>query len=166
MSTRIYTHQRTNKDRRADQDRRAHDRRVPQEDTGHDQLFGLILDKLDDIDHPNHDSSEAHKGEKLTFTLPQILGTILIIITVFISVATAWVNLNNQMTSQKVSTDLTIAQLQKDVTAQAGVNKELQAKMDNIVLQIQGSIDKLSSRVEELDNTVSQLYNRILPQKK
>lgn len=155
--TRRYTHQRTNTDRRSAQDSR------PELDET--MIYDAILDRLDDISRVHESSDDAHKGEKLTFTITQILTALVALITVGGSLLAAWVNINNQITSQKVGTDITIAQIQKDIATQNNVNKELHTKMDNIVVTIQGSIDKLSNRVEELDNTVSQLYNRTIPKK-
>lgn len=109
--------------------------------------------------------SDVHKGDQLTFTIPQILTTFVAFITISGSVLAAWINLTNQIATQKVSTELTITQVQKELTSQQIVNKEVNAKIENIVVQIQGSIDKLSTRVEDLDNTVGQLYNRTIPKK-
>lgn len=129
----------------------------------HSSVNKFILERLDDI---NENNQTAHSGEQLTFTIPQILTALVAVITIGGSGLAAWNNLNNQLITQKISTDLTIVQLQKDIAAQDVVNKELHSKIDTIMVQIQGSIDKLTSRVEELDNTVSQLYNRTVTVKK
>ena len=160
MARHTHTYQRLNTDRRSPQDRSI----SPPDD---DRILDRILDRLENMEKVNQaDAIDAHVGERLTFTIPQILGALFAVLTIGGSVLATWVNINNQITSQKVSTDLTIGQLQKDISDQKDTNKELQTKMDNIVGQIQGSIDKLTHRVEELDNTVNQLYNRTVVPKK
>lgn len=159
MARHTHTYRRLNTDRRA-----AQDNKNIQDDN---RILDRILDRLEDIEQSNQiDSTNSHSGERLTFTVSQILGALFAILTIGGSVLATWVNINNQITSQKVSTDLTIGQLQKDISDQKDANKELHMKMDNIVAQIQGSIDKLTNRVEELDNTVNQLYNRTVITKK
>jgi hypothetical protein len=155
-----YSNQRTSERRSGD--RRSNERRSDMEiyDNSSDGVVGLLLDKI------NNQSSDAHKGEQLTFTIPQILTGLIAFVTIGGSLLAAWINLTNQITTQKVSTELTITQVQKELTSQQTINKEVNTKIENIVVQIQGSIDKLSNRVEDLDNTVGQLYNRtIIPKK-
>ncbi len=159
MAGHTHTYRRLNTDRRSAQDN--------QNILDDERILDRILDRLDDMEKSNQiDAIGSHSGERLTFTVPQILGALFAILTIGGSVLATWVNINNQITSQKVSTDLTIGQLQKDISDQKDANKELHVKMDSIVSQIQGSIDKLTNRVEELDNTVNQLYNRTVVTKK
>lgn len=147
-------------------DRRSSERRGSQRrndvdlyDNQPDGVVGLLLDKI------NNQSSDVHKGDQLTFTIPQILTGLIGLITVGGTMLAAWINLTNQIATQKVSTELTITQVQKELTTQQTFNKEVNTKIENIVIQIQGSIDKLSNRVEDLDSTVGQLYNRTIPKK-
>jgi len=94
------------------------------------------------------------------YTLPQILGALFAILTIGGSLLAAWTNLNNQITTLKVSTDLIVAQIHKDLNIHETSDKALGARIDGHISQTQIAIDKLTNRLGDLDGTVNQLYNR------
>lgn len=133
----------------------------PSHDNDNDNEY--IIDQLErllDRAIPLTADTSVHKGEQLTFTLPQIATGLFALITFVGAILGAWGTLNSQIASQKVSTDLTIEQMQKDITLLTTNNKDTQSKIDSITNEIQVSIKELTARVAELDNTVNQLYNR------
>jgi uncharacterized coiled-coil protein SlyX len=124
-----------------------------------------LLERMDIITRNMTDSRSTSvnsppTGDKLTFTLSQIASGFFAIIAVGGAVLGAWNNINGQVMSQKVSTDLILEQIKKDITELKESNKLNQAKTDTEATHTQESITNLSHRVDELDNSVSQMYNR------
>lgn len=130
-----------------------------------DRMMSQIQQLIDNNNHVAIDDASVHKGDQLTFTLPQIATGLIALITFVGAILGAWGTLNSQITSQKISTDLTLEQMRKDITDITITDKESQQKMDNITLHIQTSIKELTSRVVELDSSVNQMYNRTSPSK-
>jgi uncharacterized protein HemX len=96
-----------------------------------------------------------------TYTISQILAGFAIVMTLGGSLVATWVGLNNQITAQKVSTELIFTQIHKDMDQMIVDNKELRTKQDQQLTQVQTMIKEISNRVDELDSTINQLYNKI-----
>jgi hypothetical protein len=111
-------------------------------------------------DSRNIPTTSQATGDKLTFTLSQIASGFFAILAVGGAVLGAWNNINGQVMSQKVSTDLIIEQLKKDITELKESNKLNQAKTDTEASHVRESMGGLLHRIEELDNSVSQIYTR------
>jgi len=91
-------------DRRINPRRSASDRRQDDPEMN-DRLYTMILDRLNNIEQGNRVINDSTKGDRVTFTIPQILTALVAVVTIGGSLLAAWVNINNQITAQKVGTD-------------------------------------------------------------
>jgi hypothetical protein len=124
--------------------------------------LAYVLEKLEQLSsHTTQTNNDAaiHASSQLTFTLPQMATGLFALLTVIGGAFGTWSTLNSQMTSQKVSTDLTIEQLHKDIAILEKSDKDAHAKLDTTITQFQASIKDLNTRDNELDSTVTQLFN-------
>ena len=104
--------------------------------------------------------STVPSSDTTTFTIPQIASALFAIITVGGGIFAAWNGLTSKIETQKVSSDLIIEQMHKDIDQLTADEKDIRNKIDNQLIQTQNMVKELSNRVNELDNTVSQLYSR------
>lgn len=125
-----------------------------------------LCDRLDTLTRYTSNSTppgDTTSGEKLTFTLSQIASGFFAILAVVGALLGAWNNINGQVMSQKVSTDLIIEQIKKDIIELKDAIKMIQTKNDTDTTRNQEIIAGLSHRIDELDSSVSQMYNRTRP---
>ena len=120
------------------------------------ELFTAILARLDSL------NESKNKGEQLTFTLPQILTSMVFLLTVAGSVLMVWSNIDNRLTTMKVTTDLAIEQLKRDITNMGTTISNNASRMDVLDTAHKSLMDAQSRRLEELDSTVSQLYSNTM----
>ena len=133
------------------------------------RLVDLIIERIEHtrpvqttpiVEYTEERRSSGSGNESNTYTISQILTGLVVILSIAGGIVSAWVGINNQITAQKISSDLTIAQMHKDITQISLNNKELNSKVDSQSVQLQALIKELSIKMDDLDNTVNQLYNR------
>lgn len=128
--------------------------------------LAYVLDKLDKLSSqvpPPPIGAAIHASSQLTFTLPQLATGLFALLTVIGGAVGTWSTLNSQITAQKVSTELSIEQIHKDLTILEKSDKDSHAKLDNAMTHFQTSIKELNDRDNELDSTVTQLFNSRIP---
>lgn len=99
-------------------------------------------------------------SDNTTFTITQIGSFLFASITIGGTLFAAWNGITTKIDTQKVSSDIIIEQIKKDIDQNATDIKEIRVKIDTQLQQTQATIKELSNRVDELDSTVNQLYNR------
>jgi hypothetical protein len=136
-----------------------------QPDANNDSLIEEVLARLDHITTlhmspaPTPPAQEKRSGE--SYSIPQILSGLFIILSLVGSLSGVWVNLNNQITSQKVTYDLTIEQMKKDLDVQKEKDKDADKSLADTKVEIATSFKELMQHVEQLDNSINQIYNRV-----
>jgi hypothetical protein len=135
------------------------DRRISDESyTDVDRILGY-LENINTATHATPADNSAHKGDQLTFTLPQIATALVAILTLGGGVVITWGSLNSQIMAQKVANDLIIGQLRKDLTTLEDLTHRIETKMETTDTVHQAVHKEIATRLSELDATVSQMYN-------
>lgn len=117
-------------------------------------LLEALLNKMD-RSPDMHTISE----QKDTYTISQIASFFMALLTLIGSLIGVWVSLNNQITGQKVTYDLTIEQIHKDIDAQKDEIKSTQASVAVAKNEFAASTKEILQHIDQLDNSISELYN-------
>ena len=110
-----------------------------------------ITKLMNNIEQVNNNVEKPKPKEPITYNIFQVITSILGIITLVGGVIVAWINMNNQITTLKVSTDLTFSQIAKDQAVANASSNEFRSKITE-------DIKNVSNKIESLDNTITQLY--------
>lgn len=98
---------------------------------------------------------------KSTLTLEQLGKSIPFIIGLAGVLISAWYNMTGEIDRQKTSFEQFKVQIQKDIeTVQSNV-KELKMSNEQLKLENKKTNDEISSRINELDTTVTQIYQKL-----
>ena len=131
------------------------------------RLVDLMMERLEQSrpwpytsQPPQQAPQQSSSGMGTTFTIPQILSVLFAFVTIGGTLFAAWNGLTNKIETQKVSSDLTIEQMNKDIDQLTSGSKDMQTKTDAQLIQLQATIKELANRIDDLDSTVNQLYNR------
>lgn len=131
-----------------------------------DELIDVVLARLDHLTTLHMSSSTPQVDatptkNSGTYTITQILSGLVVIITLSGSLIGAWVSINNQLATQKVSTELIIDQMKKDLESQKTATKDTEKSIADTKVEIASSFKELMQHVEQLDNSINQIYNRV-----
>jgi hypothetical protein len=110
-----------------------------------------ITKLMNNIEQTNNNVEKPKPKEQPTYNIFQVISVILGAITLVGGVIVAWINMNNQITTLKVSTELTFSQIAKDQAIANASNLEFRNKTLD-------EMKALGNKLESLDNTLTQLY--------
>lgn len=96
-----------------------------------------------------------------TLTLQQLGGIIVVVGSVLLSGFSAWSNLNRELDDQKINFDQFKVQISKDVDDVQQTVKDLKKINEDMKLQNQKSNEALDHRIQDLDATVTQIYQKV-----
>lgn len=145
---------------RRDYNERRNDRDDETQPTYFEQL---ILQHLQTQQTPAQSTSQVVPADitKTSLTLQQI-GTIAIVVgSIIISGFSAWTALNKDLDAQKSSFVSFKESISKDVIGLEKTISEIKKANDDLKLENKKSFDVLESRIQDLDTTVTQIYQKV-----
>jgi len=122
------------------------------------RITELLLQLLEEAKLNQSPQNNTTGGGVITFS--QAAAVLFAIFTLGGGILAAWNGVTSKLDTQKVSTDLIIEQIHKDIDNIDIKDKELRTKYDNHLIQMQTTIKELNNKIDDLDSTVNQLYTR------
>ena len=129
---------------------------TPIQDTSDDDYYVCNF-KPQYLQSPNDSKNVAQS----TLTLTQIASILVVIGSVIISGFSAWSNLNRELDLQKNNLETFKAQSNKDVDNIETSIKDLKKTIEDAKNQTQKSNEMLEQRIQSLDASVSQIYQKV-----
>ena len=110
--------------------------------------------------YPNNQTGKNDIADT-TLTLQQIGGIIVVLGSLVFSGFSAWNNLNKDIDSQKVSFEQFKTQVSKDITDIQASVIDIRRINEDIKLQNQKTYEALDRRIQDLDTSVTQMYQKV-----
>lgn len=96
-----------------------------------------------------------------TLTLQQLGGIVVVLGSVLVSGFSAWSNLNKELDIQRNNFDQFKTIISRDVDEVQSSMKELRRLTDEVKLQDQKTKEMLERRIQDLDTSLSQIYQKV-----
>lgn len=111
---------------------------------------------------PQHKQPVAEKNiAQTTLTLQQIGGIIIVLGSVLVSGFSAWNNLNKEIDIQRNSLEQLKLQISKDISSIEKILIENKRDNTEIFARLQKNQESIDTRINEIDSTVMQIFQKI-----
>lgn len=113
----------------------------------------------------SHSKEEDSTITKSTLTLEQLGKSIPVIIGAVAVLVSAWYNMTGEIERQKNSFEQFKIQIQKDIESLQFSVKELKTANELLKVENKKATEDISTRINELDSTVTNIYQKLNSQK-